>query len=80
MEKYAIEKLIHIPSDEKALLVKDRCPRFEWSPGIPILYYTRQEAPYIIDEDELGVEYGTINDDDNVKEEDEDEIVLNIIE
>ena len=55
-------------------------PAFEWVPGIPILDETQQQAPYIIDEDELKVEDFAINDDGYVQEEDQDEKGLRIIE
>ena len=48
--------------------------------GIPILYETQEEAPDIINEDELDVEYVAINYDDNVQEEYEDKQGLNTIE
>ena len=38
---------------------------FEWAPRIPILDQTQEEAPYMIDEDELDVEDVEINDDNN---------------
>ena len=53
---------------------------FEWTPVIPILYETQEEAQDIIDEYELDIEDVAIHDDDNGQEEDEDERVLNIIE
>ena len=40
---------------------------FEWTSGVPILNQTQEEAPYMIDEDELDVEDIYINDDDNLK-------------
>ena len=53
---------------------------FEWAPGIPILYDTQEETPYIIDGDELDVENVAIDNYDNGPEEDEDEQGLNITE
>ena len=66
-------------SYEKGWLVKDKYPMFEWAPEIPIWDETQEEAPYIIDKDELDVEEVAINDNDNWQKEDEDERGLNII-
>ena len=49
-------------------------------PGTPISDETQEEAPYIINEDELDVADIAINDDDNVQEEYEDDQYFNIIE
>ena len=55
-------------SDEKGSLVKDKYPKFEWAPGIPILDETQEEAQDTIDENELDVKEIVINDDD-IKQE-----------
>ena len=67
-------------SYEKIPLVRDKYPIFEWAPCIPKIYETQEKVLDIINEDELEVEDVAINDDDNGKEEDEDEWVLNIME
>ena len=67
-------------SDEKGPLVKDKYPRFEWAPEIPILYERQEESTDMIYEDELDVEDVEINDNDNGQEEEEDDKGLNIIE
>ena len=53
---------------------------FEWAPVIPILDETLEEAPDMINEDELDVEDVEIHYDDKGQEEDEYEKGLNIIE
>ena len=75
-----IEQVKQFYSYEKVPLVKDKYPRFEWVPGIPILYETQEEVPYVINEYEIDVEDVGINDDDNGQEEYEDEQGLNTTE
>ena len=53
---------------------------FEWAPVIPILDETLEEAPDMINEDELDVEDVEIHFDDKGHEVDEYEKGLNIIE
>ena len=43
------EQVNNLSSNEKYPLVKDEYPMFEWAPGIPILYYTQEEVPDMID-------------------------------
>ena len=42
-------------SDEKGPIVKDKYPMFEWVPGTHILDKSQDDAPDIINEDELDV-------------------------
>ena len=75
-----IEQVNQIYSYGKGQLVKYKYSIFEWAPGTPISDETQEEAPYIINEDELYVADIAINNDDNVQEEYEDDKYLNIIE
>ena len=51
IDNYATEKLKQLSSDEKVPLVKDKYPMFEWTPVVPVLDETQQQAPDMIDED-----------------------------
>ena len=63
-----IEQVKQLYSVEKCPLVKDKYPMFEWELGILILDKTQEEAPDMINENELDVEDVEINDEDNGKE------------
>ena len=65
IDKYVIEQLKKLSTDEKCPLVQYKYKMFEWAPGIFILDVTQEEALDIIYEYELDVEDVTINDDDN---------------
>ena len=80
IDKNVMEKVNQLYSDEKLPLVKDKYPMFEQSTGIPILYETQEEVPYMIDEDEPDAEDVEINDNDNGKGEYEGEQGLNSME
>ena len=56
-----------LSSDEKGPLVKDKYPISEWTPGIPVLYETQEEATDMTNEDELDDEDFAIIVDDNGK-------------
>ena len=67
-ENNVIEQLNQFSLYETSPLVKDKYLIFEWDPGIPIRDNTREEAPVIINEDDMDFEDVAINDNYNGQE------------